>query len=301
MDRYVAIVPTRTIHAAADPPAPAAVLDPHHSTMTTPSSITLAIFLVAATVLSGCSKTDEHASVVFTKADGQKTTDVNAVEDGSAEYQVIGGRAIPPKAQKLHRQARLKGESGDYSAALGLLKQATEIAPDWAYPYYDMAFTYLLQEDPTNALLHYRKVDQLEPNGFFTTKTAIWTLHREEKGIFPQGTYLAFVSLEWTESEKRNTVVERMTTNIPAFAPAWKEKALLTEGTAQRLAAFEKALSLDPDAETYGICVLNKAALLNSSGKAVEAKQMVEELISSSSSTLGTKALAKAMLKTLTR
>ncbi|MFO1521272.1 MAG: hypothetical protein U1G05_04375 [Kiritimatiellia bacterium] len=126
-------------------------------------------------------------------------------------------------------------------------------------------------------------------------------MDRERKGIFPKGTYLAFVSLEWTESEKRRAVLDRMTTNIPAFAPAWKERALLTEGTEQRLAAFEKALSLDPDAETYGVCALNRAALLNSSGRAVEAKQIVEELISNDSSTLGTKALAKEVLKTFTK
>jgi hypothetical protein len=93
-------------------------------------------------------------------------------------------------------------------------------------------------------------------------------------------------------------MIERMTTNLPAFAPAWKERALLVEPTDQQLAYLEKALALEPDQETYGICVLNKAALLNSAGKMAEAKQMVEELIRDDSSTLSTKTLAKEMLKT---
>ncbi len=262
------------------------------------NSISFVILLVTGGVIAGCSKPDERESVEYTKTNGEKTSDVNAIRDGAATYQVLGGQKVPAKAEQLHRQARAKGESGDYAAGFSLLRQASEIAPGWAYPYYDMAFTHLLQGNTTNALLKYKEVDRLEPKGFFTTKTALWTLEREQQGIFPSGTYLAFVSLEWTEAEKRQEIIDRMTTNIPTFAPAWKEKALLMEGTDQRLAAFEKALSLDPDPETYGICVLNKAALLNSSGKASEAQRMVEELVRSETSTLGTKALAKDVLKT---
>jgi tetratricopeptide (TPR) repeat protein len=250
-------------------------------------------------MMTGCSKKVEPDRVEYTKSDGQKTVDVKTIRDGSATYQVIGGRPVPAQAEKLHREARVKGEAGEYASALALLRKASEIAPDWAYPYYDMAFTYLLQGDATNAFSNYQEVERLEPKGFFTTKTALWTLDRERKGNFPKGTYLAFLSLEWTKPEARRAIIERMTTQIPTFAPAWKEKALLIEGTDQRLAAFEYALSLAPDAETYGICVLNKAALLNKLGRAVEAKQLVEELIRSDSSTVSTKALAKEVLKTL--
>ncbi len=269
--------------------------------MSTANSLTLTIVLVTGMFVGGCTKRDESVRVQYATPNGEKTSEVKDLKEGPVAYQVSGGQRVPPRADQLHRAARAKGESGDYAAALTLLRQASEIAPVWPYPYYDMAFTYLLQGDMTNALLKYREVDRLEPKGFFTAKTALWTLEREDKGVFPKGTYLAYVSLEWSEPDKKRDLIERMITNVPVFAPAWKERALLVKATDQRLAFIEKALSLDPDPETYGICILNKAALLNSSGKATEAKQMVEELARSDSSTLGTKALAKETLKAFTK
>jgi len=121
-------------------------------------------------------------------------------------------------------------------------------------------------------------------------------LEREEKEIFPKGTYLAYVSLEWTEPKKRGEMIGQMITNLPAFAPAWKEWALLVEDK-ESSALFDKALSLEPDLETYGICMLNKAAILEREGKTSEARQIVEKLLQDDASTIGTKALAKEFLK----
>lgn len=259
--------------------------------------VTLFAVLAIATLSAGCSKQDER--VEYTTPDGKKTSNIKDLKEGDVGYRVSGGgKAIPARAQQLHQEARAQGEAGDYASALSLLKQASEVAPNWPYPPYDMAFTYLLQGDRTNALLKYREVDRMEPRGFFTTKTALWTLEREEKGLFPKGTYLAFVSLEWAEPQKKREMIEQMTTNLPTFAPGLKEKALLVEGTDQQLGYLEKALALEPDPETYGTCMLNKASLLSSAGRTAEAKRMVEELIRNDSSTLGTKALAKELLKT---
>jgi len=255
----------------------------------------------AGVLLSGCKNERDAERVEYTKRDGSKTTDVKSIEDGAVSYEVRGGGPVPAEAKRLHDEARKKGEAGDYAAALTLLKRASELAPVWPYPRYDEAYTCLLQGDATNVLIHYREVDRLEPAGFFTTKTAIWTLEREERGILPKGTYLAFVSLEWMEPEKKKTMVEQLAVRLPTFAPVWKEKALLTENAEQRLAALEKAMTLEPDAETYGMCVLNKAAVLNATGKTNEAKQMLEQLARSESSTLTTKSLAKELLKKLSK
>jgi len=255
------------------------------------------ILLTVLLLMSGCGKTGDSPRAQNTATNGLKSSDLRAI-DGDAGWQVVDGKRIPAKAQQLHDQARAKGEAGDYVSALALLKQAADLAPDWAYPPYDMAFTYLLKGDGPNALSKYREVDRLEPGGFFTAKTALWTLERENQGLLPNGTYLAFLSLEWTEPAKRKHTVEMMTTNVPTFAPAWKERALVAQRADDRMAFLEKALSLAPDPETFGICMLNKAALLNKSGKSAEARRILEDLIDSNSSTVATKALAKDVLKT---
>jgi tetratricopeptide (TPR) repeat protein len=270
--------------------------------MSSANTVTLNLLLVVGTFLFGCRKEDQSDRVEYTMPSGKKTSDVKDLKDGALTYQISGGgQTVPEKAMELHRQARAKGESGDYGAAIKLLRQASEIAPTWAYPYYDMAFTYLLQGDMTNALLNYRETDRLEPRGFFTAKTALWTLERENNGTFPEGTYLAYVSLEWTEGDKKREMIEQMTTNLPAFAPGWKERAWMASDTDKKLAFVDKALTLDPDPETYGICILNKAAYLKSAGKTTEAREIIEGLATNDSSTISTKALAKETLKTFTK
>jgi tetratricopeptide (TPR) repeat protein len=253
--------------------------------------------LVSGCAIAGCGKKNNTDRVEYTKANGETTSDIHDVNDGKVGYKVLGGATVPAEAQRLHNAARAKGEAGDYESALALLRQAAKVAPDWPYPYYDMAFTYLLQGDQTNAFSFYKETDRREPKGFFTTKTALWTLEREEKGIFPRGTYLAYVSLEWSEPKKRATIIGQMITNLPAFAPAWKEQALLVADKERRSELFDKALSLEPDPETYGICMLNKAAILENEGKTAQARQMVEKLIQDDASTIGTKALAQDVLK----
>src|ERR1019366_8272650 len=85
-------------------------------------------------------------------------------------------------AESLHQRARLAGESGDYRKAITLLEQACNLAPEWPYPVYDMAFTYLLMKDTENARKYYRKTVDLSPRGFFSAITAIDTLDREKRG-----------------------------------------------------------------------------------------------------------------------
>jgi tetratricopeptide (TPR) repeat protein len=259
-------------------------------------SAMLCAVLVTAVAGGGCGKSDQ--SVEYQAADGKKATDIKAVRDGKVSYQVMGKGSVPPKAAELHRQARAKGASGDHESAIKLLEQAIAIAPDWAYPHYDLAFTYLLQGDPVRALAKYREVDRLEPAGFFTAKTAIWSLEREEKGEFPKGTYLAYVSLEWAEAEEKRETIERMTTSLPSFAPAWKAKASLLTNSVERLQCIDMGLSQSPDPETYGILMLNKAALLNTLGKKPEAQQLIQGLITNQTSTSSTRMLAKEILKT---
>lgn len=256
-------------------------------------------YLLLSLVLlwSACGRSKKDPQVEFTDANGRKTSSIRQVADGEAKYEIVGSGTVPSRAQELHQAARAKGEAGQYAAARTLLREAIKVAPDWAYPYYDLAFTHLLAGDMTNAMLNYREVDRLEPKGFFTTKTALWTLAREENNTFPKGTYLAFVSLEWVDPAKRRELVEMMTTNLVQFAPAWKERALLTTNAAEAISYYDKALSLDPDPETYGISMINKAVLLYNEGKKAEARHHLVELLRTNTTTTMTRTLASEVMK----
>ena len=57
------------------------------------------------------------------------------------------------------------------------------LAPDWPYPVYDAAFTYLLQGDSLKAEERYAEVDRMAPRGFFTAKTSLDCLRRDRKSV----------------------------------------------------------------------------------------------------------------------
>jgi hypothetical protein len=92
-----------------------------------------------------------------------------------------------------------------------------------------------------------------------------------------------------------------MVTRLSQFAPAWKEFAFLLDDDNERLAAIEKGLGAQPDAETKGILQINKALVLNSKGDHNSAARLLGELALDSNSTFGIEHSAKAALAILIR
>jgi len=134
--------------------------------------------------------------VIFRGADGRTLTlDELRGITGTIRYEVVCKFNVPAEPKSLHQQARLAGQSGDYKKAIGLLEQASNLAPQWPYPVYDTAFTHLLIKDTESARKYYRKTVDLSPRGFFAAITAIDTLDREKRGDLPAGTYVAYLSL----------------------------------------------------------------------------------------------------------
>ncbi|MEK6337295.1 MAG: hypothetical protein AABM67_20425 [Acidobacteriota bacterium] len=171
------------------------------------------------------------------------------------------------------------------------------MAPSWPYPVYDLAFTYLLMKDAENARVYYRKTVELAPRGFFTALTALDALEREAKGELPDGTYLAFLSLEWMDDESiKASAVRHLVERIPGFAPVWKELAMQVDTDAEVLAAIEQGLAANPDGETKGILVINKALVLDRNGDHDGAIRLLGELALDPASTYATEHLAKVAL-----
>jgi len=218
--------------------------------------------------------------VVFRDAAGRVLT----VEDlRTAEGQVrweIPGDTVPQAAMALHERGRRLGGEGKYEEAVRALENAAKLAPSWPYPVYDLAFTLLLMGRQEEALSTYERVDQLAPHGFFTTKTALWTLRSEKAGSLPRGTYLAYLKIEWAEQkEEKRRIALALVEQHPDFAPGWKEVAVNEPKPSERLQAVEKGLASKPDPETFTVLVINKAIALNALDRRDEAIKLLGTLV----------------------
>jgi tetratricopeptide (TPR) repeat protein len=261
------------------------------------------LLLAVLAAPAGCNRSQsetakESTVVVFRGTDGRTIT-MNELRGltGTFRYEILGKSNVPAEAESLHKQARQAGESGDYKKAIALLEQASHLAPQWPHPVYDMAFTYLLMKDTENARKHYRKTLALAPRGFFTAITALDALVREEKGDLPAGTYLTYLSLEWmNDSEKKAETVRRLVKRVPAFAPAWKELAVLSDDDTEKGTAIDKGLAANPDGETKGILQINRALILDRKGDHDGAIRLLGELALDPTSTYATEHLAKVAL-----
>jgi len=253
---------------------------------------------VACQAKQSRSETDD---IIFKDSLGHSLTRNDLVNaTGKVDYEITGDKKIDPKAQMLHQEARALGQAGKYDSSIEKLNEAIKIQPTWAYPIYDLAFTYLLKGDVENALIFYRKTDELEPKGFFTAKTAIYSLEGEKAGKFPKGTYTSYLQIEWAdEKSKKLEIAKAITQKVPDFAPAWKELANLSDDKQEKLNAIEQGLSKNPDAETKGILIINKALMLDNEGKKEEARNLLGNLIFSPDVTSGNMELAKFALKTI--
>jgi tetratricopeptide (TPR) repeat protein len=241
---------------------------------------------------------NKDINIIFKDQEGHeiRKSDLKSAT-GKVQYELIGNQHVSPQASQLHQQSRHEGQQGNYLAALELLEQAHKLAPEWPYPVYDMAYTYLLQEDINNAVKYYTLVNQLAPGGFFTTKTALHTLKKEVNGNYPKGLYLAYLRIEWTNSiAQKEKIARNLIERVPDFAPAWKELANCLEESPQKLVAIEQGLQANPDLETKGMLLINKAIVLFNQGKHQEAIDILGYLIVDTENTIGTRESAKFVL-----
>lgn len=268
-------------------------------------SILLVLVLVIG-LLSSCKNSPPPAdaeggsTIAFTDGDGNTLTKEELESaTGTFNYEMYGAETVNKKARDLFNEGRKYGMTGAYENGLERLNQAHAEAPEWPYPLYEMAYTYLLMDDYENALRYYELTNNLAPRGFFTCKTALHTLKREEKGVFPRGLYKSYLSLEFIQDNgQKEELFENLTSQYPDFAPGWKQYSSLLEG-ADRLKAIEKGLSLQPDIETKGSLLINKALATDLSGDSQKAADILTRLIFDPNSTLANVELAKFVLNTI--
>lgn len=239
-------------------------------------------------------------TIVFQGEDGQTLTQNDlAGAVGTVRWEIHAGTAPPAKADQLHRQAREAGKAGDLNEALRLFAEAHAAAPEWAYPIYDTAWTHLLNGDRDKAIANYRKVDALCPRGFFTTKAALDSLRREKEGLIGEGLYRAVVSLEWEKNvDSKRETLQAVVQRFPKFPVAWLTLAHLLEGE-ERLGAIRSGLSHNPDPDTKGLLLINRATLFAKVGDRASAVKILGSLALDADSTLSTAEMAKWTLANL--
>lgn len=264
--------------------------------------VALVLFAGSVVMFVACERekgpTQEGPVIVFRSEDGRTLTlDDLRGYNGSIRYEIIGSNVVPAEARALHQRAREAGGQGEYQRAIDLLSRASELAPQWPYPIYDKAYTYLLMGDFNAARAYYERTLELAPRGFFTAITAFDVLTREQNGEFEPGIYLTYLSLEWMDNPvQKEQILRQLVERFPTFAPAWKDLANLTDDDADRLAAIENGLAAQPDAETHGILLINKAMALNSQGEYEASIQVLGELALDPTATLATEHLAKSTM-----
>jgi tetratricopeptide (TPR) repeat protein len=208
----------------------------------------------------------------------------------------ISRRPVPGRAQLLHERGRAAAEGGDYGHALASFGEARALAPDWAYPVYDAAFTYLLMGDLVRAEELYAEVVRMEPRGFYTCKTTLDVVRRERAGELSAGFSRAWVRLEYLDETRKRAAAEAITRRYPSFAPAWRELAKFLDDPNDRERAIETGLAADPDDDTRGMLLLSRASILRRRGRHDEAALILNGLASDTSPSLVAGAWAKAML-----
>jgi len=90
--------------------------------------------------------------------------------------------------------------------------------------------------------------------------------------------------------------VRQLVVQAPGFAPAWKEQAMLANTDDEKLAFIEKGLAANPDGETKGILLVNKALIMARSGEKETAIRLLGELALDPTSTYAAEHLAKVSL-----
>ena len=244
--------------------------------------------------------TDANMTVACRDEQGHTLTlDELQTVGGTVKWEVRGAASVPPEAERLHREGRAAGARGDYETAASLLTRAAELAPSWPHPYYDRAFTHLLQDDFEAALRDYRKTMELAPGGFFTAEVAVDTLTREATGEFFSGLYAAFAMLEHMPVDQRRAIVAQLVEKLPSFAPAWNEHADSVTDPVQRLEAIEKGLAARPDRDTRGFLIIKKAMTMSALGDTDGAARLLHQLASDSSAPANTRAGAEFALAKL--
>ena len=247
--------------------------------------------------------------VVYRDAKGRQLTEEEIADaSGWVDWDRVGSENISFHAMELFRAGMSqfgKGsrtvEEHDANAykAIELLKQASAEAPAWPTPPHEIARTYLMFfHDTENAERFYRRVDKLAPHGYFDTKVALDCLRRVRSRELDPGIYEVYITDRyWIDSKMKRSLFEKLIKQYPKFPAAWKELAVYRDTDSSKLEAIERGLSENPDDDTKGVLLINKAVIAARQGDRSMALRILGDLALDPESTSFVAALAKVAIR----
>ena len=205
---------------------------------------------------------------------------------------------VPPEARQLLQMARQHGGAGEHAEFLNAARRAAEAAPEWPRPWYDMAYSHLQREEYDLAREYFLRVDELAPEGFLYTKSALHTLDREAAGTLPAGFFKDFTGmLQEEDITEREEKLLTLTQLAPNYCPVWNALAEISNDPNQKLAYIERGLTAQCDAETYGMLQLNKAIILSGFNQKDEAVRLLGELLFNKSTTEFVRGMVRSAIR----
>lgn len=235
----------------------------------------LYLLLLICLSLTACGTAENDILYQDDKGNTLRMSDLENLSPAS----VRENREMMQQAVKLQQEARRFIKQTRFDDAIKMLKASNQIEPTWAQPLYDIAYASVQKGDFITALDYYKQVDKLEPKGFFTSKTAIWALEKENIGVFHEGMYKTYLRLGKLTAEEQQGLVANILEEYPNYAPAWVNYAGHLKDKKERLAALEKGLASDPDIETKGVLLVNKAFAMSQLGEKDAAIKILGQLM----------------------
>ncbi len=237
---------------------------------------------------------------VIYKDDKGRTLTMADLQDAQELADDRWDQNIAPEAMSSYQAGQLAGRERRFDDAITHFLDASLAAPGWPKPIYGAAWTYLFQGDVEKSLEAYEAVDKIAPRGYIATKAAIDTLKREQDAKLPPASYLRFeLQLAKRDKDGRIVFIKEILAESPNFPVAWKELSTLLDDPDESLAAIEKGLTFQPDDDTRGHLLVNKAIHLMRLDRRDEAIEILGKLALDRKSTNATEFMAKVTLMRL--
>ena len=195
--------------------------------------------------------------------------------------------------------ARRVAQSGDLHSAAELFQSVAFQAADWPDAYFDLAYTYLLLGDADSAFGFYMRTDSLVPDGFFSTKTAIYTLLLEKDGQLPHGFYRTFAEIEDSDPARKRSFFSQLVLDYPWYPPSYAQLLSVGDSDAEKLETIGKALLLALDRDSKGKLYLEWALVNIRGNKGVQAKELLAKILTDDEFTFYYKELSRFVVASM--